>query len=447
MVIALRNENAVSMKRLLAVISALALVLGGCAASREAIQDEFGGQGKTTTTSSASPALTTITALPIAPVEDDVAALIGVVEELRELLFDEPPSIHRRSDDVVQAEYRRVHSYSGANSSAHQDDFLQMLGVLQEGQSIADLEVTVPVPGVYDPKTGSILISADLQELTPFGRLVLVGELVAAVTDQQFGWSDRVSQLDADGDLDGRDSLRALVNGDAGFFSAEYLEQFMTSTERFAVQLELLAQQQAEELLPEHVREHKAFNDQHARDLVSFLIEEGGLAELNRAYGVPPTTSEQVYHTFRYVDREAARFVDLPATSVAGFDEVENGTFGERGFRALLSEGVSGARQLQAATGWGGDAYRLWWDGEHAVMLLMFEGDVGHDARELAETLGRWAIEELGVGGGLTDHTGLAFEGVSSYAFVAQSGTKLLFVVASDPVAGKRLRDSFWPEY
>ncbi len=131
---------------------------------------------------------------------------------------------------------------------------------------------------------------------------------------------------------------------------------------------------------------------------------------------------------------------------MGGFDEVATGTVGERGLRALLAE-VTRARQLQAATGWGGDGYRLWWDGEHTVMLMMYEGDLGSDARELAETLGRWAIEVLPVGGGLADNTGLAFEGVGSYAFVAHAGTKVLFVVASDPVAGKRLRDGFWPEY
>ncbi len=80
-------------------------------------------------------------------------------------------------------------------------------------------------------------------------------------------------------------------------------------------------------------------------------------------------------------------------------------------------------------------------------MLVFFEGDAARDAASLAETLGRWAIEELPVGGGLTDNTGLAFEGVNSYAFVAQNDTRAILVVASDPVAGKRLRDRFWPEY
>ncbi len=322
-----------------------------------------------------------------------------------------------------------------------------MLGVLDPGQIISDLEVIAPVPGVYDPASGSILVSRDVRELTPFGRLVLVGELVAAVTDQQFGWSQRMNLLEDSGNLEAAESIRALVNGDATFVAELYEERFMTATERFAVGLEALEQEQGLERLPGFVKEFHSFNTQHARDFVVDLVSEGGIAELNQAYGDPPSTSEQVYHTFRYFEREPAREVALPAPSVSGFDEVESGTFGEWGLRALLSDGVSSARQLEAATGWGGDGYRIWWDGERALLLLLFEGDAGRDAASLAETLGRWAIEELPVGGGLTDNTGLAFEGVNSYAFVAQDGTQVLFVVGSDPVAAKRLRDGFWPQY
>jgi hypothetical protein len=446
MVIGFINENAVPMKRLLAGVAVLALVAVSCASSRDSIVAEFAGRDDTSTTVASLPNQSTTTTL-LVPAEVEIAALIETVEEVRELSFQRAPAIVRRPDAVVQAEYRRVHSYAGANASPHHNDFLEMLGVLIDGESIGDLEVIAPVPGVYDSATKSILISSDVQELTPFGRLVLVGELVAALTDQQFGWADKMGRLAAAADEEGRDSLGALVNGDATFFSELYVERFMSSTERFAVQLERLKQEQAEDELPGFVKEYKAFDTLHARDLVVALISEGGIDELNRAYDNPPATSEQVYHTFRYFNGEGARLVDLPAVTVTNFEEVKAGVFGERGFRALLSAGVNSAQQLEAATGWGGDAYRLWWDGDHVVMLVFFEGDAARDAESLAETLGRWAIEELPVGGGLTDNTGLAFEGVNSYAFVAQNDTGAILVVASDPVAGKRLRDKFWPEY
>ena len=447
MVIGFSDQNAVFMRRLIATAAAFALLLAACASSRAEIVAEFPTSGETTTTpvSSDLPPATTTTTVPVR-VEDQVVALIETVEGLRELSFDGTPAIVRTPDALVQSEYRRIHSFSGAHDFDYTDSFLRMLGVLEGGESIAELEVTAPVPGVYDSASHLILISDEVDELTPFGRLVLVGELIAAVTNQQFGWSDGMSQLEAaSGDGEGADSIRALVNGDATYFSELYLEEFMTATEQFAVQLETLEQERA--VLPGYVKEFKEFDTREAREFVEDLISEGGIAGLNAAYAEPPATSEHVYHTFRYFDMEASRPVDLPGRSLAGFDEVATGTFGERGLRALLAEGVSDARKLEAATGWGGDAYRLWSDGEHAVLLLMFEGDAGRDATSLAETLGRWAIEELSVGGALTDNTGLAFEGVGSYAFIAQSGTEVILVVSSDPIAGKRLRDSFWPQY
>ena len=443
--VGLSSQNVVFMKRRIAVTTVLALILAACASSRAEIVAEFPGADTTTSTTSSLLPPQTTTTTTVENLQAQISGLAEAVEGLREVSFNELPAIVRRPDELVQSEYRRVHTFSGAHDAAHTDDFLRMLGVLEGGESIAELEVTAPVPGVDDSVSGEILISADVDELTPFGRLTLVGELIAAVTDQQFGWSARVSELQEAGNGEGADALRALVTGDAAHFSQLYLEEFMTATEQFAVQLETLEQERA--VLPDYVNEFKEFGNEEAAAFVEDLISEGGIAKLNAAYAQPPVSSEHVYHTFRYLNAEAVRSVELPGRSISGFDEVEAGSFGERGLRALLAEGVSDARKLEAATGWGGDSYRLWWDGESTVLLLMFEGDAGRDATSLAETLGRWAIEELSVGGGLTDNTGLAFEGIGSYAFVAESGTEVLLVVSSDPVTGKRLRDSFWPEY
>ncbi len=153
-----------------------------------------------------------------------------------------------------------------------------------------------------------------------------------------------------------------------------------------------------------------------------------------------------MYHPARFIDREAVVGVELDRLSVTGFTEVDTGVFGERMFRALLSEGVTTPQALQAATGWGGDVYRVLWNGTDVVLVLAFEGDRAADARELAETLGGWASASIGVGSGRPDNTGLAFEG-EEYAFVAHNGGSMLFVVSNDSKIGRDVRNRFWPTW
>ncbi|MBT8192029.1 MAG: hypothetical protein KJP22_01390, partial [Acidimicrobiia bacterium] len=109
-------------------------------------------------------------------------------------------------------------------------------------------------------------------------------------------------------------------------------------------------------------------------------------------------------------------------------------------------DGILSSQALQAATGWGGDSYRLLWDGTDLVLVLLYEGDEARDARELAETLGGWASASMSVGSGRPDNTGLAFEG-QEYAFVAHNEAAMLLVLSSDARAGRDIRDEFWPDW
>lgn len=430
------------------MLAGLALVLGACASNRDEVVAEFGDSPATSVPSTTAPdsSSTSTTLLP-PTVEEQLTGLEEIVEDIRGLQFSsEVPTVVRSADEVAEG-YLRVRQRVGTEAEDYEEDFLTMLGVLEPNQSVADFSQDVTVPGYYDPAGRVLVLAPDIGELTPFGRLTLVEELTSALTDRAFNWSERMAALEADGDSEAMAGLQALVRGDAAFTGRLYADQHMTSTDRFAVQLELISRQQDRTIYPGYVAELDEFQAETAIALVELLVSEGGLPRLDAAYDSPPATSEQVYHSFQYVAREPAVPVELPDVRVSGFQKLDSGVLGERGLRAILSEGVNEAQRLQAATGWGGDAYQTWWNGEAVVMLVLFEGDTERDAEELGSTLGKWAIEELPVGAGLTDNRGLAFSGPDAYAFVAHEGSEVLFVVASDRDAGKQLRDRFWPTY
>ena len=426
-------------------VLALALSLAACAGSRDEITEEFlPDTGPTTTAVSTTIATSTSIVTPVDPIEE-VGDLAARVAEIRRLPLDLPPIETRSAQEVLDG-YQALTGLSLTGDDRFDTKYFQMVGVLEDEGAVADLLGVCSVPGYYDPATGRLVLRDGLTELTPLGRKHLVEELIAAATDRAHDWWKTMQSLSASGDADAAAALSGLVRGDAVFHAAEYAESVLTPTDRFAITLEQISCDQQRETPPGYVAELEAFGPEVGRAFVEDLISTGGTAALDAAYRTPPQSSEQIYHPARYPTDRPVGSIDLPAVSVAGFTEVDAGVFGERQFRALLSDGILSSQALHAATGWGGDSYRLLWDGSDLVLVLLFEGDEARDARELAETLGGWASSEMSVGAGRPDNTGLAFEG-QEYAFVAHNESAMLLVLSSDAVAGRDVRDEFWPEW
>lgn len=428
------------MKRLPLIGFVFALVLAACTNS----------DGQTTPTASNPPvtggqATTTTTSVPV----PDLTTLMQQVAEVRQVDADLPPVERRPAAEVVAA-YRGLRGGPAAGDEPFEAAYLKMLGVLDDGETTADLRTSCPVPGFYDFTTGTLVLSDQLSDLltdlTPLGRRHLVQELTMAATDRAFGWGPAVTQRTAADNAEQAAGVLGLVLGDASFHADQYEARFLSPTDRFAINLELLSCERTRPDPPGYVTEFERYGPATGRSFVEELISDGGVDAVDAAYDRLPSSTEQIYHPRRYAAAEGAASVELAPIASPGLTEVASGVFGERAFRALLSEGVGEALALQAATGWGGDAYRLLWDGSDTVLVLRFVGDESRDARELAETLGGWASASLGVGGGRPDNTGLAFEG-EDYAFVAHQGSELLLVVSSDAGLGRDVRNVFWPAW
>ena len=436
------------MNRIALVVCALALILAACAGSREEIVDEFLPSLDSTTTTTANGELpSTTTTLPAADeeIEDLIAGLAEQVREIRGLPLTVPP-LEFVPGDELEDRYQALNGLESIGSPRIDDAYLRALGVLGDGASAADLVSFCSVPGFFDPENGTLMVEEGLDDLTPYGRQLLVFELLTAATNEAHGWWDTMSSLERSGDTEAAVGLWALVRGDAAFHAEQYVAESLDSTDQFAIRLEEIACQQEGTTPPEYVTTILDYGPTAGREFVETLISTGGVPAIDAAYAKPPVSSEQIYHPPLYGTGEAAIGVTLPAISSSGFTEVAAGTFGERLLRAVLSEGVSSAQALQAATGWGGDSYRVLWDGSDVVLVILFEGDEARDARELAETLGGWASASLEVGGGRPDNQGLAFEG-AGYTFVAHDDTTMLLVVSGDAAAGRAVRDTFWPRW
>jgi hypothetical protein len=122
--------------------------------------------------------------------------------------------------------------------------------------------------------------------------------------------------------------------------------------------------------------------------------------DLDRAFTNPPVSTEQILHPEKYWDRtqwDEPRDVVLPdfsSTLGQGWSLQTSGVLGElilailagAGPIDLLGPGTDHYTN-EAATGWGGDRWHLYTDGDHSATLLVTLWDSEKDAEEFAASL------------------------------------------------------------
>jgi hypothetical protein len=92
-----------------------------------------------------------------------------------------------------------------------------------------------------------------------------------------------------------------------------------------------------------------------------------------------------------------------------------------------------------AAEGWGGDAYDVYFNGTDVAMILVFQGDGEDDAEELHAALNEYIVDAMDIGDMVPDGGGSVFAG-NDYAFLSLRGDQVAWVIASDPAVGATMR-------
>jgi len=377
-------------------------------------------------------------------IEDQMATLVDAAETLRGLEFIELPQVTLLSQDEL-----------GARVAAEIDDELDpaeivveeawyvLLGILDPEtdllQSIKDLYAE-QVAGLYDADTGELLVS-NTGELTPLAQTIVVHELVHALTDQHFEFDGVFDALTDAGRYHEASALQALVEGDATYFQLLFLQELPVDQRVAAVTESLQADTTVIDSLPDWFGEDLTFPYDSGFAFVSRIVGDRGLQGLDQVYRLMPATTEQILHPEKYFILEPARDTPLPETALDGYEVFEEGSLGEWNLRLYLLDGVDPGEALVAAAGWGGDTYRLLWDGERVAFIYRFEGDTPRDATELAESLVASIKERMSVGSSAAADGVTTFVPGNDFAFVALDGSTVWFVAADDPVAGQALAD------
>jgi hypothetical protein len=398
----------------------------------------------TTTTGETTTTQATTSAGNAGDAPADIQELMAATEELRGRRFLEPIEVTVLSPDDLAARVRAdLEEDLDPDDLAVEQAFGQLLGILPAdidlAAAVADLYAE-QVGGFYDSDTGELVVAGG-EELSPLARTIIVHELVHALADQHFGLGATLDGLVEAEEFHRAAALQALAEGDATYFQMVYLQQELSPEEQMEAVLESLETDTTVlDSLPGWIGEDLAFPYEWGFGFVEQLVAEGGIAAVDQAYELLPTTVEQIMHPNAYLTLEPARPVTLAATTLEGYEVYEEGEFGEWNLMLYLLDGIGDGDATVAAGGWGGDAYRIHWDGSRVAFAYLFVGDTPRDAEELAPALVDSLEASMAVGSPVSDEEAgtTVLEG-DAYAFVQRVAGQVLLVVADDPAAGRAL--------
>ena len=434
------------------LVAVVALALTGCAPSPSptTTAPPTPSSSSTTLAESTTSTETTATTLPAGTEElpeglrEEISRLIPIAEEIRGLEFLSPPQITVLTREELKA---RVVDQVLEDYVDHEADeaLYKLLGLVPADFQLLETVLSLygdAVAGYYDGDTGELVVTATEDLFSPLEKATIVHELTHALTDEALDFNDRYNQLFDEERYDEAAAFQALIEGDASLAELLYVQQLDEASRQEFLEDAFDVDMTVFDQVPPFMQDSLTFPYESGFSFVEHLFSEGGLASVDAAYAAPPVSSEQIIWPDDYPS-DAPAEVELPVQELTGFEIEEVSTWGEIGFRLMFDQVLGGADA--AAEGWGGDSYRVYYNGADVVLVLAFKGDAPGDAQELAAALN----EYVGVGMNLTEPI---VEGSSTtytgdrYAFVATSDDQVVFIAASDPALGPTVRGWF-PEF
>jgi hypothetical protein len=222
-------------------------------------------------------------------------------------------------------------------------------------------------------------------------KATLVHELTHVLQDQHFDIGDRLERV-GEGDTE-EESLRVLVEGDAERIQDAWVDR-LSEADRRDYESESAdtsdAAMEALDALPQSLVTFFASDYILGSGFVGVLEADDGKDAIDHAFDDPPGPEEHVLDPLAYLSDDGEEAVDVPTVDGTPIEDLD-GDFGAVGLFLVLAERIEPVRALQAALGWGGDAYVAFTSGPQTCAALRFRGEDRDAASGIAEALEDWA--------------------------------------------------------
>jgi hypothetical protein len=253
---------------------------------------------------------------------------------------------------------------------------------------------TEQIAGYYDPETDEFVIVSDDGGFGVLEQVTHAHEYVHALQDQYYN----LELLD-DEELDSEAAfaVQALAEGEATFVQTQFMLGGYFGTEQLLdlMQESLTVDTAVLDSAPPVIVRELEFPYLGGLEFVQALYAQGGYEAIDAAWRNLPQSSEHILHPQRYLAGDAPQLVSVaPLTDTlgAGWALADEDTLGEFYLREFLGQQLANADVDQAATGWGGDRYAVYWheSDQSLVMVLRLAWDTPVDAGEFAQRFPRY---------------------------------------------------------
>ena len=264
-----------------------------------------------------------------------------------------------------------------------------LLGLLRPSVELYPLYLDLlgeQVAGLFDLDTEDLLVVAGALPLDALSKITLAHELTHVLQQQRFDARTLVaaSEVNQDRAL----AMLALLEGDATLSSVVYITTNLDLMEILALGAEgASGATPVYDKAPPVIQKTLLFPYEAGLGFVTALRQGRGVwRPVNEAYGRPPVSTEQILHPARYLAGEAPKKVALPPVLpllTGDWELLLEDVMGEFILRTYLESGVAKPAAARAASGWGGDQFRLLRDSAGGRIFVMFhQWDTGNDAQE-----------------------------------------------------------------
>ena len=403
-----------------------------------ACTSETGSTTSPSPTTSEPSTTTTVAADPTRVVIDELTA---ITEDIRGLAFLTSPTVVFVSDEELADRVRAtIDEELDPDETVRDELLLKALGLLLPGVELESLYTDLyaeQVAGYYDGEVQELVVPIGDGELSELQRLTLVHELTHALTDQYFEFADRMVELDDAQRFEEVAALSALVEGDASLTETLYLRSQSQEQQMEVLDASMEIDTTVFDQTPRFLQELLLFPYTAGYDFVTAVWESGGFTAVDQLYSSTPITTEQIYYPADFLAGEVPVIVADRALIPDGYEVAETSVWGQAAFRAMFGQALDDQVATAAAVGWGGDSYRLLWDGGSEIVFdLGFVADSTIDADEMFDALSSFVTAQIDADLEVADDGYLEFDG-EDFAAVYRDGDVIRFVVATDPVVGE----------
>lgn len=232
-------------------------------------------------------------------------------------------------------------------------------------------------------------------------------EFTHALVDQHYDLSSLGAFPGCEGAKQACQASRALIEGDATLLQTQWFFQYASPQDVEEISRYQPPQQLIPDMFPPpYAIPELSFPYVQGGAFVEALHDRGSWAEVNRAYENPPTTTEQIMHPEKYFAGEDALLVADPLlldTLDQGWRILKSESLGEWTTYLLLGFGADNAAALddfeaaEAAAGWGGDQYQVYFNDnlDQTILVAHWVWDTNVDADQFWEAISAYQFNRF----------------------------------------------------